>query len=226
MLGLKHGVNYLVDYQTCWKLEFEAESRRIKAALGKLAKGVEHYGSTAVEGMRAKPILDILVGVEPLELWKECFGPLESLGYDYAEHAGVPGHFVFGKGRDKSERTHLLHIVQFEGPSWSSNLQLRDALRQDEHLRERYVAAKEAAIASAPTGRVQYNELKRAFIDEAKALLRDQSWRRRQAPQDLITGGGFRDTHDRSTYGRKVVDHGPTPSGWGTDRQLLALRRR
>lgn len=53
MLGLKHGVNYLVGYRTGWKLEFEAESSRIKTALGKLAKSVEHYGLTSVAGASA-----------------------------------------------------------------------------------------------------------------------------------------------------------------------------
>ncbi|MCF1478337.1 GrpB family protein [Agrobacterium vitis] len=91
MLGLKHGVNYLVDYQPAWKLEFETESGRIKTALGILAKGVEHYGSTSVEGMKAKPILDILVGIRPLEGWRECVELLEGLGYDYA-YAPPPSH--------------------------------------------------------------------------------------------------------------------------------------
>ena len=72
---------------------------------------------------------------------------------------------------DSSERTHLLHVVEFEGPSWTSNLQLRDALRRDERLRKSYIAAKEAAIAAAPVGRAQYNELKRGFIDQAKAAI-------------------------------------------------------
>lgn len=171
MLGLKHGLNRLVDYQPGWKLEFDAESERLRTALGAIAKGIEHYGSTSVEGMRAKPILDILVGVSPLERWSDCVEPLAGLDYDYAEHAGVPGHYIFGKGRDTSERTHLLHVVEFEGQSWTSNLQLRDALRRDEHLRQRYVAAKEEAIAAAPIGRAQYNELKRAFIDAEKAAL-------------------------------------------------------
>lgn len=171
MLGLKHGINYLVDFQPGWKLEFEAERDRIQAALGPLARGVEHYGSTAIEGMRAKPIIDILVGVSPLALWEECAEPLGGLGYDYAAHAGVPGHYIFGRGRDSSERTHLLHVVEFEGPSWTSNLQLRDALRRDERLRKSYIAAKEAAIAAAPVGRAQYNELKRGFIDQAKAAI-------------------------------------------------------
>jgi GrpB-like predicted nucleotidyltransferase (UPF0157 family) len=66
MLGLKHNINVLVDYDKRWPLAFEAERMSIIGALGCIAKGIEHYGSTAVVGMRAKPIIDILVGAEPL----------------------------------------------------------------------------------------------------------------------------------------------------------------
>jgi len=171
MLGLKHGVNRLVDYDPSWEVEFAAERDRIAAALGKTAKGIQHYGSTAVAGMRAKPIIDILVGVRPLSDWERCLEPLIGLGYDYAEQAGVPGHYIFGKGRDSTERTHLVHVVELDGESWRSNLALRDALRRDPGLRRSYVAVKEAAIAEAPVGRARYNELKRDFIDAAKARL-------------------------------------------------------
>jgi GrpB-like predicted nucleotidyltransferase (UPF0157 family) len=92
MLGLKHGVNVLVDYDPAWATAFEAEKIRILSAVRDVALGVEHYGSTAVIGLRAKPIVDILLGVTPLENWIKCKRPLESLGYDYAENAGVPGH--------------------------------------------------------------------------------------------------------------------------------------
>jgi GrpB-like predicted nucleotidyltransferase (UPF0157 family) len=81
----KHNVNLLVDYDARWQLLLLDEQRRIAAALGDLAKGIEHYGSTAVAGMRAKPILDIMVGVDPLEDWEKCRLALETLGYDYAE---------------------------------------------------------------------------------------------------------------------------------------------
>ncbi|MER8483834.1 GrpB family protein [Mesorhizobium sp. M1322] len=121
--------------------------------------------------MRAKPIIDILVAVCPLSDWKLCCEPLIKLGYDYAEHAGVPGHYIFGKGRDATERTHLVHVVEYEGESWRSNLALRDALRRDATLRQAYVEVKEAAIAEAPVGRARYNDLKRDFIDAAKATL-------------------------------------------------------
>jgi GrpB-like predicted nucleotidyltransferase (UPF0157 family) len=171
MLGLRHNVNLLVDYDPAWETEFAEERSRIANALGDLAKGIEHYGSTAVRGMRAKPILDILVGVAPFDNWEMCKAPLEQLGYDYAANAGVPGHQIFGRGRDSTERTHLVHVVAFFGEEWRSNLALRDVLRVDKELRAAYVAEKERAIAIAPEGRVKYNELKRRFLDNVKAGL-------------------------------------------------------
>jgi GrpB-like predicted nucleotidyltransferase (UPF0157 family) len=117
MLGLKHNVNIIVDYDPEWPVEYAGERGRIVNALRNLAKGVEHYGSTAVLGIRAKPIIDILVGVAPFEDWKACKVPLEGLGYDYAANAGVAGHHIFGRGRDTTECTHLVHIVEFWGMS-------------------------------------------------------------------------------------------------------------
>jgi len=175
MLGLKHNVNILVDYDPEWPAEYARERGRIVSALGNLAKEVEHYGSTAVRGMRAKPIIDILVGVAPFEDWRACKAPLEALGYDYAANAGVVGHHIFGRGRDTTERTHLVHIVEFLGDEWGLNLALRDALRIDEQLRIAYVAEKERALAAAPEGRARYNELKGRFIDNIKARLRGGS---------------------------------------------------
>lgn len=151
---------------------FAEERARLAGALGTTALGIKHYGSTAVPGMRAKPILDILIGVAALAGWEACHGPLLGLGYDYAADAGVPGHHIFGRGRDRTERTHLVHVVEFGGESWRTNLAFRDALRGDPALRAAYAAEKERAVGESPAGRAQYNALKRAFIDAAKAGLR------------------------------------------------------
>ena len=61
MLGLKHGINLLVDCDPEWLIAFDEERTRIHSAVRDAARGIEHYGSTAVEGLRAKPIIDILV---------------------------------------------------------------------------------------------------------------------------------------------------------------------
>jgi GrpB-like predicted nucleotidyltransferase (UPF0157 family) len=171
MLGLKKNLNLLVDYDPHWELDFLEEKRRISGALGGLAKGIEHYGSTAVPGMRAKPILDILVGVIPFVDWVKCREPLEMLGYDYAANAGIADHHIFGRGRDSSERTHLVHVVEFRGASWVTNLALRDALRRDADLRAAYLEVKERAAAEASEGRVKYNQIKSPFLERIKANL-------------------------------------------------------
>jgi GrpB-like predicted nucleotidyltransferase (UPF0157 family) len=172
MLGLKKNLNLLVDYDPLWDSAFLDERKRIAEALDTVAKGIEHYGSTAVPGLRAKPILDILIGVNPFADWEKCKVPLEGLGYDYAANAGVAGHHIFGRGRDSTERTHLAHVVEFLGESWRTNLALRDALRRDPHLRAKYIEVKERAIAASPEGRVRYNELKGSFLAEVKANLK------------------------------------------------------
>ena len=173
MLGLAHNVNVLVPYDPEWPRLFELERLRLATALGGLPEGVEHYGSTAVPGLAAKPILDILVGVRPFTRWKRCHDPLLALGYDYAANAGVPGHHIFGRGRDRTERTHLLHVVDFDGPSWGPNLAFRDALRADETLRAAYIAEKQHAIEAAQDSRPAYNLAKGAFIADAKSRLVD-----------------------------------------------------
>ena len=66
MLGLKHGQNLLVNYDPGWRNAFLEEKKRLQSALAGVQEGIEHFGSTSVEGLRAKPVLDILVGVSPL----------------------------------------------------------------------------------------------------------------------------------------------------------------
>jgi GrpB-like predicted nucleotidyltransferase (UPF0157 family) len=173
MLGLKKNLNVLVDYDPSWEAAFIEERKRLARVLGEVAKGIEHYGSTAVLGMRAKPILDILVGVSPLDDWAKYKGPLESLGYDYAANAGVPRHHIFGRGRDSTERTHLVHVVEFLGEEWCGNLAFRDALRRDASLRETYQQVKQLAVAASPEDRVRYNEIKGPFVAQVKAHLKE-----------------------------------------------------
>ena len=165
-LGLKANANVLVAYDPLWPAAFEDEKVRLAKALGPVVKGIEHYGSTAVPGLCAKPILDMMVGVSPLSEWEKCRAALEALGYDYAEGAGVPGHYIFGRGRDRTERTHLVHVVEYAGESWRESLAFRDALRRDASLRESYAQEKKRAAAATPGNRAAYNEQKGPFIAE------------------------------------------------------------
>jgi GrpB-like predicted nucleotidyltransferase (UPF0157 family) len=76
-----------------------------------------------------------------------------------------------GAVRDSSERTHLVHVVEFRGRSWCTDLALRDALRANPTLWKAYVLEKERAVAAAPEDRAKYNEEKQSFIAKMKAML-------------------------------------------------------
>jgi len=77
----------IVPYDASWPARFEAEKTLLRGAIGRwVTGGIHHVGSTAVPGLAAKPVIDILVGVEDLPSSRGCFAELEKLGYHYAPY--------------------------------------------------------------------------------------------------------------------------------------------
>ncbi|MEO8329073.1 MAG: GrpB family protein [Candidatus Nanopelagicales bacterium] len=161
-LALEANAVRLVNFDPRWQALFIAETARILEALGPLARGIEHYGSTSVEGLAAKPILDILVGTDQFGDPKPFASRLEPLGYEFAHWAGVPGHQVFGLGQP---RTHLLHVVRFGEVEWHQALNFRDRLRSDSNVRNAYSELKRELAAKYPTDKPRYTAEKTSFID-------------------------------------------------------------
>lgn len=159
-LGLEQGVNRLVEYNPLWPQAFAEEAARLKHALGAAALAIEHYGSTSVPGLRAKPIIDIQIGVARIEQGLEFIEPLSRLGYDYAGDQGIPEHHIFGRGK---ARTHLAHIVVYQGDQWFRSLRFRDRLRADQGLRAAYEVLKAKLVTTAGS-RADYTEGKTDFV--------------------------------------------------------------
>lgn len=165
VLGLERGVVRLEPHDPRWEGLYRQEEVRLREALEGVLLGIEHYGSTAVPGIRAKPILDILVGVRRLDDVFQRRSELEALGYEYAPWAGVPGHHVFGKGE---ARTHLLHVVEYGSRNWTENLFFRDQLRSDPELAAEYDALKLRLARANPDHRAAYTDGKAAFIKRVR----------------------------------------------------------
>jgi GrpB-like predicted nucleotidyltransferase (UPF0157 family) len=163
-LGLEQEVNRLVASNPLWPQAFAEEADRIRVALGTKALAIEHYGSTAVPGLRAKPIIDLQIGVADIDDGLLFIDPMASLGYDYAGGQGIPEHHIFGKGR---ARTHLAHVVVFQGDQWLRCLRFRDRLRSDPNLRAAYEALKERLAADPSNTRATYTDGKTSFIRDA-----------------------------------------------------------
>jgi GrpB-like predicted nucleotidyltransferase (UPF0157 family) len=161
--GLPHGTVQLADWTPRWAELFAMEAERLRAALGDLALAIEHYGSTSVPGLVAKPLLDILVGGPEAADPAPYVRALVPLGYDYAAHAGVPEHLVFGRGK---ARTHLVHVVRYGGAAWRRAITFRDVLRADAGLRDAYAAVKRDLARRHEAERSRYTEGKGAFVEQ------------------------------------------------------------
>ena len=165
-LGLERTANRLAAPNPLWGRAFEEEAARIRAAAGPDVLAIEHYGSTSVPGLCAKPIIDLLVGVADLSLADRHAPAMLALGYDDSGNGGVDGHRIFGKG---SARTHLAHFVVYEGPEWTATLRFRDLLRADEDLRRAYEQLKTRLVTEHARDRAAYTAGKAQFILAALA---------------------------------------------------------
>jgi GrpB-like predicted nucleotidyltransferase (UPF0157 family) len=153
----------LVQYDEAWPSLFVEERVRIEGALGSWVKGIEHVGSTAVPGLAAKPILDIMVGVGNLRDAERYIRPLEELCYEYRGEAGVPGRLFFRKG---NPRTHHLHVTDIGSQFWERHLVFRDYLRAHPETAREYARLKHFLADRFRGERAAYTEAKTGFISE------------------------------------------------------------
>jgi GrpB-like predicted nucleotidyltransferase (UPF0157 family) len=159
--GLPKGRVFIAPPHPEWPALFEAEAARLGAALGADLIAIEHYGSTAVPGLAAKPVIDLLAGVEDLAIAAACSPEMIALGYEDAGRGVVPGHHIFGLGE---ARTHICHFVRYEGREWRACLAFRDALRADPKLTAAYAALKQDLAARHPNDRAAYTAAKSEFV--------------------------------------------------------------
>jgi GrpB-like predicted nucleotidyltransferase (UPF0157 family) len=147
---------------------FEAEAARIEHALVGLPIRLEHIGSTAVPGLAAKPIIDMLAGRPPKSAVAAYVAVLHQLGYDQLGTEGIPGREFFRRG---SPRTHHVHLVVWSSKFWKDQLRFRDALRENPSLAREYQTLKyDLAVTLSPEERRLYSDAKGPFI---KKVLRD-----------------------------------------------------
>ncbi len=109
---------------------FEKEKDAILEAIGEKVVAIEHVGSTAIPGMRAKPIIDILIGFRRLDDAMDCIEPLRNLGYEYRpiNETIIPGTRFFRKGPPGSN-THHIRMVEKNSDQWNDYILFRDYLR-------------------------------------------------------------------------------------------------
>jgi GrpB-like predicted nucleotidyltransferase (UPF0157 family) len=162
----------IVPYNPNWPKIFEDEATHLwKILPNKIVKRIEHFGSTAVPGLSAKPIIDMLVEVSSSEeVKKEIVPILEAEGYEYfwrpAFGDNTPPFYAWFIKRDsKGNRTHHIHMVEKDSELWD-RLYFRDYLREFPEYARQYDELKRKISQKHPNDRVKYSEEKSSFILE------------------------------------------------------------
>ncbi|MBY0545527.1 MAG: GNAT family N-acetyltransferase [Gammaproteobacteria bacterium] len=166
----KNDMIELVPYNPTWPEMAESEIRMLSELLPKgHVLDIQHVGSTAILNMQAKPIIDIQVAVDSLELIKPiAIEHLEKQGYVYWHDNPDLERMFFVKGMLPfgEKRTHHVHIVESTSRHWDGKLRFRDYLRSHSAVANDYCALKIALAKQYPHDREAYTTAKTEFINE------------------------------------------------------------
>ena len=153
----------VVPYDPEWPRRFEAERALLERVLAPwLEGGIHHIGSTAIPGIGAKPIIDMMAGVRDLERAREAFKPLGEVSYVYAPHRpGIAHHFA---KPSPQAWEYGLHLTEPGSDLWRERLAFRDALRRDPDLAAKYETLKLRLAQDHGDDPTAYTTGKREFV--------------------------------------------------------------
>ena len=165
----------LSDYDENWIQLFEDETYFLKDVFGNEIIEFEHFGSTSVPGMKAKPVIDMMCLVKDIKRIDRFNEQMSSFGYDVAGEWGIQDRRLFRKGGEG--RTHHIHFYQYDNPQIQRHLIFRDYLRTHPNEVELYTNLKERLAQKYDDTRF-YSKEKRTFVNELEQ--RSMSWFKNQ----------------------------------------------
>ena len=163
----------IANYDLRWPVMYEEERTRILAAVGRYITAIEHVGSTAVPGLGAKPVIDIMLGVDTLADADPCIEPIINLGYvyvpDYEDE--IPNRRFFKKMLADGTHTHHVHLVETSSEFWEDHLLFRDYLRAHPEIAWDYERVKRELAPHFNNGN-DYSDAKTDFIQSVMEMAR------------------------------------------------------
>jgi GrpB-like predicted nucleotidyltransferase (UPF0157 family) len=160
-----------------WAAEYQTIAAQLKPIFGKQLLLIEHIGSTSIPGIKAKPIIDVLIAVTDIGRVTEIVPAMETLGYDFRGERGIPGRQYFRMEPDSSSGIHI-HVYQQGHEAITEKLDFRDYMRTHPDRAQAYSQLKEKLAEKFRQDRVTYTESKADFIVETIGLAAD--WRKDQ----------------------------------------------
>ncbi len=155
----------LVQYSTLWPVMYEEIKNQFYSSFGEKIAKIEHIGSTSVPGLSAKPIIDVLLGVNKLKDAEEIIPNMEQLGYEYVfKYEDImPERRYFVKWQE-GKSLHHIHTVEITSEFWKRHLLFRDYLRLHDNVRDEYYRLKKQLADIDWEDKMGYTDAKTEFI--------------------------------------------------------------
>ena len=154
------------EYNPEWVQQFNSLKDFLQKVFGDKTISIEHIGSTSVLGMKAKPIIDVLVVVEKMEDFDEEIREMESLGYEWSKNYIAPNTLLFFKVDEGEEKLENIHICPKGSPKTKQFLVMRDYLRSHPERAEEYSNLKEQNKEEHPDDYPAYRGAKKSFLQK------------------------------------------------------------
>lgn len=153
----------LSEYDENWRRMFEEEAQFLRELFSDEIIEIEHFGSTSVPGMKAKPVIDMMCLVQDIKKMDAFNVQMQLLGYDVAGEWGIPGRRLFRKGGET--RTHHIHVYQYDNLQIKRHLVLRDYLKKHPEEVKQYSSLKEE-LAQRFEDTAYYSKAKKPYVNE------------------------------------------------------------
>lgn len=196
-LGLKRGVVELADHDPEWEMIAAQTIDRLWRVFGSVAKDIQHIGSTSILGIKAKPIIDIVVSVDDFKKIELLIPELERNGFDYRGWFIVDRIMVLN-AYNKIGHTHHVHVVKTDSGEWNDHINFRDYLNANPRIAKEYEDIKVRLASDNPVdpGREKYLAGKHDFI--VSKINEARIW---------------------TEFGRKFTKIEPIIKGWSDDKK-------
>ena len=162
---MKKPIVNLNEYNPDWENHFDYEKKKIIEAIGDKIAGIEHIGSTSVKDLKAKPIIDIMAGIEDLSRTSTLISPLSEIEFEFVPKPEIINRKFFRKGLRGRGTCHL-HICEIHSTEWVEKILFRDYLRKYPKAAEEYAALKSELAAKYKYDRPTYTQQKEPFIKD------------------------------------------------------------
>lgn len=162
-MGLKMGTVRIEEYNNNWQKEFKEEKKNLKGIFKDIAVTIEHIGSTSIEGISAKPIIDIAVGIDKLNDFEKVRNYfINNKEYSVREE-NTEGEILVRKGTSENI-THLIHVMEYKSKRYQNTIIFREYLRKNLEEKNEYEKLKKELAKKYKDNRKMYTASKNDFI--------------------------------------------------------------